>query len=69
MIVVKKLNVKCDILNGVKVEFWNNVWIGGNVCVIPGVKIWDNTVISEVIVVIKDISSNVVAVGNLCRAI
>lgn len=60
---------KVNLLNGVKVEFGNNVWIGGNVCVIPGVKIWDNTVISEVIVVIKDISSNVVAVGNLCRAI
>ena len=69
MIVVKKLNVKCDILNGVKVEFGNNVWIGGNVCVIPVGKIWDNTVISEEIVVIKDISSNVVAVGNLCRVI
>lgn len=60
---------KVKLLSGVKVEFGNNVWIGGNVCVIPGVKIWDNTVISEVIVVIKDISSNVVAVGNLCRAI
>ena len=60
---------KVKLLNGVKVEFGNNVWIGGNVCVIPGVKIWDNTVISEVIVVIKDISSNVVAVGNLCKAI
>ena len=43
--------------------------IGVSVCVILGVTIWDNTVISEVIVVIKDISSNVVAVGNLCRAI
>ena len=56
-----------------KVEFakpitiGNDVWIGGNVCVMPGVTIGDNTVIGAGSVVTKDIPSNVVAVGNPCR--
>lgn len=50
-----------------KVEFakpitiGNDVWIGGNVCVMPGVTIGDNTVIGAGSVVTKDIPSNVVA--------
>lgn len=58
-----------------KVEFakpitiGNDVWIGGNVCVMPGVTIGDNTVIGAGSVVTKNIPSNVVAVGNPCRVI
>ncbi|MGJ8732239.1 MAG: sugar O-acetyltransferase [Cellulophaga sp.] len=44
----------------------NNVWIGGNVVINPGVTIGDNTVIGSGSVVTKDITSNVVAVGNPC---
>lgn len=40
----------------------NNVWFGGNVCVMPGVTIGDNVVIGGGSVVVKDIPSNVVAV-------
>lgn len=47
----------------------NNVWIGGNVVVLPGVTIGDNTVIGAGSVVTKDIPANVVAVGNPCRVI
>lgn len=47
----------------------NNVWIGGNVVVLPGVTIGDNVVIGAGSVVNKDIPSNVVAVGNPCRVI
>ena len=47
----------------------NNVWIGGNVCVMPGVTIGDNVVIGGGSVVVKDIPSNVVAVGNPCKVI
>lgn len=47
----------------------NNVWIGGNVCVMPGVTIGDNAVIGGGSVVTKDIPSNVVAVGNPCKVI
>ncbi len=47
----------------------NNVWIGGNVCVLPGVTIGDNVVIGAGSVVNKDIPSNSVAVGNPCKVI
>ena len=47
----------------------NNVWIGGNVCVLPGVTIGDNVVIGAGSVVNKDIESNTVAVGNPCKVI
>lgn len=47
----------------------NNVWIGGNVAVLPGVTIGDNVVIGAGSVVTKDIPSNVVAVGNPCRVL
>lgn len=47
----------------------NNVWIGGNVVVLPGVTIGDNAVIGAGSVVTKDIPSNVVAVGNPCRVL
>ena len=47
----------------------NNVWIGGNVCVLPGVTIGDNVVIGAGSVVNRDIPSNTVAVGNPCKVI
>ena len=47
----------------------NDVWIGGNVCVMSGVTIGDNTIIGAGSVVTKDIPSNVVAVGNPCKII
>lgn len=47
----------------------NNVWIGGNVTVLPGVKIGENSVIGASSVVSKDIPSNVLAVGNPCKII
>lgn len=45
----------------------NNVWVGANVSVLPGVTIGDNTIIGAGSVVNKDIPSDVVAVGNPCR--
>ena len=45
----------------------NNVWIGGNVTVLPGVTIGDNVVIGAGSVVTKDIPSGVMAFGNPCR--
>lgn len=47
----------------------NNVWIGGNVAVMPGVNIGHNSVIGAGSVVVNDIPDNVVAVGNPCRVI
>lgn len=47
----------------------DNVWIGGMVSVMPGVKIGSGSVIGGGSVVIKDIPENVLAVGNPCRVI
>lgn len=47
----------------------NNVWIGGNVTVLPGVTIGNNTTIGAGSVVTKNIPHNVIAVGNPCRII
>lgn len=47
----------------------NNVWIGADVTILPGVTIGDNTVIGAKSVVTKDIPSGVVAMGNPCRVI
>lgn len=51
------------------IKVGNNVWIGGNVIVLPGVTIGDNVVIGAGSVVNKDIPSNTVAVGNPCKVI
>lgn len=47
----------------------NNVWFGAGVQVMPGVIIGDNVVIGGGSVVVKDIPSNSVAVGNPCRVV
>lgn len=47
----------------------SNVWIGAGVQVMPGVTIGDNVVIGGGSVVVKDIPSNSVAVGNPCHVI
>ena len=47
----------------------HNVWIGAQVCVLPGVTIGDNSVIGAGSVVTKDVPSNVLAAGNPCRVI
>lgn len=47
----------------------NNVWIGGSVTILPGVTIGDNAVIGAGSVVVKDIPSNTLAVGNPARPV
>lgn len=47
----------------------NNVWIGANVVVLPGVTIGDNCVIGAGSVVNKDIPANSLAVGNPCHIV
>lgn len=45
------------------------VWICGNVSVVPGVTIGDDTIIGAGSVVTRDIPSGVVAAGNPCRVL
>lgn len=47
----------------------DNVWIGAGVQVMPGVTIGSNVVIGGGSVVVKDIPSNCVAVGNPCHVL
>ena len=51
------------------VTIGNNVWIGGNSVILPGVTIGDNTVIGAGSVVTKNIPANVVAAGNPCKVL
>ena len=51
------------------VTIGNNVWIGGNAVINPGVTIGDDVVVASGSVVTKDIPSHVVAGGNPCRII
>jgi len=54
---------------GISIAIGNDVWIGGNVSILPGVTIGNNCVIGAGSVVTKDIPDNSVAVGNPCRVI
>lgn len=54
---------------GIEVTIGDNVWIGGNTVICPGVHIGSNTVIGAGSVVTKDIPDWVIAAGNPCRVI
>ncbi len=54
---------------GIDVTIGDNVWLGGNTVVMPGVHIGNNVVIGGGSVVTKDIPDNVIAVGNPCRVL
>ncbi|WP_062058772.1 sugar O-acetyltransferase [Aquimarina longa] len=47
----------------------DNVWIGGNSIILPGVTIGDNVTIGAGSVVTKDIPDNTLAFGNPCTVI
>ncbi len=51
------------------VTIGNNVWIGGSVTILAGVTIGDNVTVGAGSVVVKDIPSGTVAVGNPARVI
>lgn len=54
---------------GIAITIGDNVWIGGNTCILPGVTIGNNVVIGAGSVVTKDIPDNVIAAGNPCKII
>ena len=51
------------------IEIGNNVWIGMNSVIMPGVKIGNNVIIGANSVVSSDIPSNSVAIGTPCKVI
>ncbi len=62
----ERINGGCQ---GKPIHIGKNVWLGGDVKVVPGVSIGDNTIIGTGSIVTKDIPSNVIAVGNPCHVI
>ena len=54
---------------GKRIRIGNDVWVGGNTVINPGVTIGDNVVIGASSVVTKDIPGGVVAAGVPCRVI
>ncbi len=54
---------------GISITIGDNVWVGGNSVILPGVHIGSNTVIGAGSVVTKDIPDGVIAAGNPCRVI
>jgi maltose O-acetyltransferase len=64
---VKQRNEGLEYAKSIKIG--NNVWIGGNCVILPGVSIGDNTVVGAGSVVVKNLPENVIAVGNPCRVI
>lgn len=54
---------------GIPITIGNNVWIGGNTVILPGVTIGDNVIIGAGSVVTKSIPDNMIAAGNPCRTI
>jgi len=55
---------KSGVEYGKAITIGNNVWIGGNAVLCPGISIGDNSVIAAGSVVTKDLPANVVAAGN-----
>ncbi len=51
------------------ISIGKNCWIGGDVKILAGVKIGDNSIIGTGSIVTKDIPSNVIAVGNPCKVL
>lgn len=54
---------------GIGITIGDNVWVGGNTVILPGVHIGSNTVIGAGSVVSKDIPDWCVAAGNPCKVI
>lgn len=54
---------------GISVTIGDNVWIGGNTVILPGVHIGSNAVIGAGSVVTKDIPEWTIAAGNPCKVV
>lgn len=66
---VHPLTRSSDYEFGKEVTIGDNVWLGGNVIICPGVHIGNNAVIGAGSVVTKDIPDWSIAAGNPCKVI
>ena len=62
-------NFGFTVLDEAYVTIGNDVWIGGNVTILPGVTIGDNCTIGAGSVVTHDIPANSIAAGNPAKVI
>ena len=51
------------------ISIGDNVWVGGNTVINPGISIGNNSVIGSGSVITKDLPANVVAAGNPCKVL
>lgn len=58
-----------DLEFGRSVQIGDDVWIGGGVLILPGVRVGSRTVIGAGAVVTRDLPHDVFAAGNPCRVI
>ena len=63
------VNMNCTFLDSNIITIGENVWLGANVTVLPGVTIGDRAVIGAGSVVTRDIPADTIAVGNPCRVV
>jgi acetyltransferase-like isoleucine patch superfamily enzyme len=62
-------SVSSDYIKTNAINIWDWVWIWYNVTILPGVNIWEWSIVGAMSVVTKDIPKNVVVVWNPARVI
>ena len=67
--IIEEGNTSRYLTSAKPVTIGDNVWIGGNSIIFPGVKIGNNVTIGAGSVVNKDIPDNVLAMGNPCKVV
>ncbi len=65
--IIENGNESRYLTSAIRVKIGDNVWIGGNSVIFPGVTIGDNVTIGAGSVVTKNIPDNVLALGNPCK--
>jgi len=65
--IIYKENKSYYLTSSKPVKVGDNVWIGGNTVLLPGISVGDNVTIGAGSVVTKDIPDNCLAFGNPCE--
>lgn len=67
--IIRRENNSRYLTSSKPVKIGDNVWIGGNSVIFPGVTIGNNVTIGAGSIVTKDLPDNVLAFGNPCKVI